>query len=242
MTKRLLTGLACLALAACATESEYGWESDPAEAQPIEETETTLAPGTIDPVTYGSGFCKFCRFQVLDGHRCGLTRPCQLCGREAGARHLHETVWECALHDVVMSEQHECNDAKTCRTCSDEHQANVGTKGCEVCFGQSPVVAIQGITTYCSTCNQEVGANHIHHMTNFCRKCLREAGSNHVHDATRLCLDHETEHSAAHVHGLTEYCHRCHRDAGPDHQHGLTEWCWRCETEMEWPHNHHSDE
>lgn len=187
------------------------------------------------------GHCARCNFSVYDGHRCGVTTPCTLCGREKGFRHLHEIVWVCPVDEVVTAEQHECNDAKSCATCRSDKREQLGTRGCRRCFNQAPPAKIQGITSYCSTCDREIGANHIHGRTLYCRTCLREAGEGHKHDATRLCMEHETEHAPDHECGTTEYCKRCHRDAGPGHKHGVTEWCWRCGDEMEWPHSHHSD-
>lgn len=186
-----------------------------------------------------AGWCERCNFSAFEGHRCGLTSPCSLCGIEKGARHLHEVQWTCTVDDVVMSEQHECRDAKTCWTCRRDHRGGIPTKGCERCYNQAAATQLQAITVYCAVCNLEVGANHLHGKSIFCRPCLREAGAGHIHDATRLCVVHETEHDPDHLCGTTEYCRKCHRDAGVDHKHGVTEWCWKCESEMEWPHAFH---
>jgi hypothetical protein len=187
-----------------------------------------------------AGWCTHCNMQVYEGHRCKLTHPCQLCQREAGARHLHEVQWTCDRDSLVISRQHECLDAKTCWTCRQDKRALLGTIGCERCYSQIPVTALHGITSYCAVCNLEVGANHIHGKTVYCLVCLREAGEGHVHDATRLCMDHQREEAPDHIHGTTQYCLECHRDCGVGHKHGQTEWCWLCMSEMPWPHHHHS--
>lgn len=185
-----------------------------------------------------AGWCPRCNLDVFEGHRCGLTYPCVLCEREAGARHLHEVVWYCPNDDTLMAERHECLDARTCPTCRRDARSLLGPRGCERCHRRVPPQKVHGITTYCGTCNQEAGANHIHGKTVYCRTCLREAGEGHRCDVTRLCLEHEVEHAPDHIHGVTEYCRKCHRDTGLDHRHGWTEWCWRCKLEAEWPHGH----
>ena len=204
-------------------------------------------PGSIDdvfveveraPVRSG-GWCDECNMNVYSGHRCGITSPCTMCGREKGARHLHETSWVCPVDSVVTSKQHECNDAKTCFTCRADRQDKLGTRGCKQCLTQAWPREIVGITSYCGTCNLEVGANHICGATIFCRKCLRESGKGHIHEYTRLCFSHATEHDPDHICGTTAYCRKCHRDAGEDHVHGVTEFCFKCGVETEWPHAYH---
>src|SRR5579863_1916033 len=69
-----------------------------------------------------AGWCAKCNMDVYEGHRCGLTVPCQLCKREAGARHLHEVAWRCDSCDIVIAKQHECLDAKTCPICRQDKQ------------------------------------------------------------------------------------------------------------------------
>ncbi len=228
MMQRLFGVAAILALAACASDET------PVSSQ-VEETvrEDDRAPAK------SAGFCTKCNFFVYDSHRCGLTHPCQLCQREAGARHLHEVVWYCDSDDSVTSAQHVCLDAKFCTTCRADKRSLLGTKGCERCFRQVPPQKVHGITVYCGTCNLETGANHVCGKTDYCHKCLREAGKDHRCDATRYCPDHEAEHAPDHIHGSTVYCVRCHRESGEDHRHGLTEWCFTCREEMEWPHCHH---
>jgi hypothetical protein len=191
------------------------------------------------PQQRSEGLCKRCNFEVYTGHRCGLTTPCALCGREKGARHLHEVVWTCPLDGTATARQHECNDSRGCSTCRSDKRSLLANRGCDRCYNQAALAKVQGITSYCQECNLEVGANHICAKTIFCRTCLREAGEGHVHDATRLCMTHEREHGADHECGTTVYCPKCHRDAGPNHKHGITEWCWRCNEELDWPHSHH---
>lgn len=186
-----------------------------------------------------AGWCTKCNMFVHDSHRCGLTMPCALCKREAGARHLHEVVWVCEIDETVMAVQHECLDAKFCTTCRADKRSLLGPKGCERCARLTPAQKIQGITFYCRHCNLETGANHVCGKTRYCYRCLRESGKNHRCDATRYCPDHEEEHAPDHVHGTTTYCARCHRDAGENHVHGVSEWCWTCHDEVEWPHCHH---
>jgi hypothetical protein len=185
-----------------------------------------------------AGWCHRCNTKVFEGHRCGLTYPCALCEREAGARHLHEVVWYCPKDDTLMAARHECTDARVCSICRTDARSLLGPRGCERCHRMVAPQKVHGITTYCGRCNQEAGANHIHGKTVYCRTCLREAGQGHRCDVTRLCLEHEVEHAPDHVHGVTEYCRECHRDAGIGHRHGRTEWCWRCKIEAEWPHGH----
>lgn len=228
MMRRCLGMAAILALAACSSE-----ETEVSQNVNESVVEDDRAPAK------SAGFCTKCNFFVFDGHRCGLTIPCKLCSREAGARHLHEVVWVCESDEAVSSEQHECLDAKTCRTCRRDARSLVGPRGCERCKRLVPPTRIHGITAYCGTCNLEVGSNHVCGKTSFCRRCLREAGRNHRCDATRYCPDHEDEHAPDHAHGETTYCDRCHREAGEDHRHGLTEWCFSCREEVEWPHCHH---
>jgi hypothetical protein len=230
MNVRTIPAVALLSLAACAASSSSDrWTAPPEKV--FEEQDRSPARS--------AGWCNRCNFSVFEGHRCGLTAPCALCQREAGARHLHEVVWICERDDLAMAQQHECVNSKTCGTCTDTHRRLLGARGCERCHRLVPAAKLHGITSYCGTCNLEVGANHLCGKTKYCRSCLREAGGGHKCDVTRLCPSHEIEHAPDHVHGTTEYCARCHRDAGSGHRHGLTEWCWRCEAEMEWPHCHH---
>ena len=221
----LLASLA--ALAACGGGRE--------ERKPVEKVfeEYDRAPSRL------SGWCNRCNFEVHEGHRCGLTAPCVLCKREAGARHMHEIAWTCTHDDLVMARQHICNDAKTCDSCRIDGRSRLSSRACERCHRYVAASKVQGITSYCQTCNQEVGSNHIHGKTVFCMSCLREAGAGHLCDATRLCMEHQTEHAVDHAHGETAYCNQCHREAGVEHRHGKTEWCARCRVEREWPHNHH---
>lgn len=230
MRHRMFFGLTVAALAACSSGTTSREISRPVEVR--QEGERSPAKS--------AGWCTKCNYSVYESHRCGVTHPCALCGREIGRRHMHEVVWQCERHELVMSEQHICYDAKNCRICRKDRRSLLGTKPCERCYRQVPPTTVRGITTYCQECDQEIGANHLCGRTAYCRTCLREAGSNHVHDATRLCMEHGTEHSPIHMHGTTAYCQKCHRDAGEGHRHGLTEWCWLCEAEMEWPHSHHN--
>ncbi len=228
MMHRLALFASLLALAAC---SSSGSQASRPVQRVFEEDERSPEKS--------AGWCTKCNMNVYSGHRCGLTAPCQLCGREAGARHLHEVAWRCDQCDVVMAKQHECVDAKTCSTCRQDKRQLLGPIGCDRCYRQVPVIRLVGITSYCGSCNQEVGANHVHGKTAYCTKCLREAGKNHICDATRYCYDHGTEEAVDHAHGTTAYCLKCHRESGLDHKHGLTEWCWVCRAENEWPHCHH---
>jgi len=230
MNLRALAVVGLAALGACTSSGE-----EAREARPIEKV---FAEDERSPAK-SAGWCSKCNFEVYQGHRCGLTVPCALCKREAGARHLHEVQWTCARHELVMSSQHECLDARTCTTCRADKRSLLGTRACERCYAQVPPTRIHGITSYCGDCNLEVGANHLHGKTVYCRSCLRESGAGHKCDATRLCMEHEIEHAPDHVHGTTQYCGRCHREAGVDHKHGLTEWCWRCNVEVDWPHHYH---
>lgn len=228
MTHRLV-GLFCvIALAACSSHS-------------TEEEEAVLVQDAVqEEESVSAGWCPKCNFNVYSGHRCGLTAPCQLCKREAGARHLHEVVWNCERDEVVMAVQHECTDAKTCTTCREDKRSLLASRGCERCHRQLAPLKVQGITSYCGACNLEVGANHAHGKTIYCRACLREAGKNHKCDATSYCPLHEEEHAPDHAHGITSYCGKCHREAGEEHKHGMTEWCRLCGNEQEWPHSHHN--
>lgn len=220
--------LACLA--AC------GGSGSTEERRPVERV---FEENDRSPAKSG-GWCARCNFDVYEGHRCGLTTPCQLCKREAGSRHMHEIAWACDRDELVMARQHICNDAKTCPTCRGDKEARLGSLACERCHRHVPPTKVQGITSYCQTCNQEVGANHIHGKTAFCMSCLREAATTfHKCDATRLCVTHEAEHAVDHDCGETVYCSKCHREAGQDHVHGKTEWCARCRSEKEWPHHNH---
>jgi hypothetical protein len=201
-----------------------------------------------------AGQCTRCNMGVYDGHRCTLTVPCRLCGREHGARHYHEVTWKCDRDGVVMRDVHVCNDSRTCETClhatnnhtrcllcTEGRHTNVLARPCDYCHRETPVEKVQGITGYCATCNLEVGANHIHGKSTFCATCLREAGTGHLHDVTRLCMTHELDCAVDHEHGKTEYCQACRRDAGPNHKHGESVWCYRCGVEAPWPHCHHVD-
>lgn len=224
---------ACVILGAAACSSGGGYDENMSRPKDVWRASDR-------PPAQTAGKCNRCNYHVFDGHRCGLTHPCALCGREAGARHVHEVVWMCDEHELPVAERHICDDAKTCRICRHDQRSFLGSRGCGRCFKQVPPQKVRGITRYCQECNQEVGANHIHGKTWFCLKCTREAGENHIHDATRLCMEHETEHSPDHVHGTTTYCHQCHREAGEEHRHGVTEWCWACGVEKDWPHSHHN--
>lgn len=231
MTRRFLLAFPVLMLAACSSGTQA--------SRPVDKifVEDDRSPEK------SAGWCAKCNMTVYQGHRCGLTVPCQLCEREAGARHFHEVAWRCSDCDIVIAKQHECRDAKTCPICRNAEKSRraplVGSIGCDRCSRQIQPIRIVGITSYCGECNQEVGANHVHHETVFCLKCLREAGKNHICDATRFCYAHGTDEAVDHVHGTTVYCLKCHRESGEHHRHGLTEWCWICKAEMEWPHSYH---
>ncbi len=227
MMRHVAVILALLCLTCCRSTEEA---SGPAHRSPGELRDAPEGP---------SGWCKQCNMEVYAGHICTRTTPCNLCGREKGARHVHEVSWVCPVDGVVTAETHICNDSKTCVTCRADKRKLIGPRGCRRCYAQIPPSVIEGLTTYCEECNQEVGANHIHGKTAYCLTCLREAGEGHVHDATRLCMEHQVEHGPDHVCGTTEYCKKCHREAGLDHKHGVTEWCWRCGAEKDWPHSNH---
>jgi len=184
--KRLGTVIVLLTLAAC------GGGSQQADSRPVDKVfqEDERAPEK------SAGWCGKCNMSVYSSHRCGLTTPCALCQREAGARHLHEVEWFCDSCDIMMAQQNECRDAKTCSTCRQDkngRRALLGSKGCERCARQVPPNRLVGITAYCSQCNQETGANHVHGKTVYCMRCLHEAGKNHVCDATRFCFEHGTD-------------------------------------------------
>jgi hypothetical protein len=232
MIQRLAGLGAILLLAACST-SKSQQDSKPIDRVFVEDERSPEK---------SAGWCNKCNMSVYSGHRCGLTAPCALCQREAGARHLHEVEWYCSSCDIMMSKHHECVDAKTCPICRQDkngHRSQLGTTGCERCARQVPPTRLVGLTTYCGQCNQEVGANHVHGKTVYCLKCLHEAGKNHVCDATRFCYEHGMDEAVDHVHGTTVYCELCHREAGQNHKHGITEWCWVCYAEKEWPHSNH---
>jgi len=220
---------AVLALGAC------GGGGDVQESMPVDRVfvEDERSPEK------SAGMCQRCKIPVYEGHRCGLTVPCVLCGREMGARHVHEIVWVCPADGVRTAQQHICNDSRICELCRKDKRSLLGTRGCERCYRQAPPVKVHGLTTYCGTCNQEVGANHVHGKTSYCMKCLREAGKGHKCGGSRFCESCQVEHSPDHAHGTTQYCELCHRDCGLEHKHGLTEWCWKCGAEMEWPHQFH---
>jgi|GEM_PF-2381942 len=200
--------------------------------------------------------CDRCHMAVyVEEHRCGLTVPCRRCAREHGARHYHEIVRRCPQDAVLMREAHICNDSKVCETCLHATDSNprcelcrtkthIGllSKRCAHCSRQAPIVAVRGITSYCETCNLEVGANHLHGKSEFCGTCLREAGQGHVHDVTTLCVSHGRDCAVDHQHGRTEYCQACRKDVGSNHKHGETVYCLRCHLEVPWPHGHHLGE
>lgn len=244
---KLIAFLIPLALLACNSGSK---RSEEPARQPVEER-VVRTSSRIET----SGYCSACHLSVYSAHVCGRSVPCALCQREHGARHFHEVVWTCPEDGTRMTEVHICNDSKTCDTClhavnrisgcqlcGEGKHGGLLTKGCTWCASPSPVVQVQGITSYCGTCNLEVGTNHIHGKTKFCSTCLREAGQGHTHDVTRLCMEHQRECGLHHSHGQTEYCQACRRDAGPNHRHGQTIWCLRCKVEAPWPHCHHTDE
>jgi hypothetical protein len=220
---------AVLALAAC------GGSGTVEESVPVDKVfvEDERSPEK------SAGFCAKCKFTVYEGHRCGLTVPCVLCKREQGARHVHEVVWTCPVDGVQNRQQHICNDARICDLCRKDKRSLLGTRGCPRCYRQAPATALHGLTTYCGTCNLEVGPNHVHGKTSYCRTCLREAGEGHKCSATWYCASCQVEQAPDHIHGTTRFCSTCSRDCGVDHKHGLTEWCWKCEAEVEWPHQFH---
>lgn len=241
--KHLTPILLLATLSACSSEGPGSSTHDNRDVATDRRQESRMA-----------GHCDRCNMDVYDGHRCTLTVPCRQCGREHGPRHYHEIAWKCPKDEVIAREVHICNDSKICETCL--HASNTHarcdlckqgkhpeylTKTCDYCYGTIPIVAVQGITTYCAQCNLESGANHIHGKTTFCATCVREAGQGHVHNVTRLCATHQRDCAVDHVHGHTEYCQACRRDAGPNHKHGETIWCYRCDVEAPWPHCHHTD-
>ena len=186
-----------------------------------------------------AGWCTRCNLDTYQGHRCGITRPCATCKREAGARHIHEIAWVCEKDENVQAVRHVCNDDRRCEACRTDGRAVLGERGCDRCHVMLPPSKPRGLTAYCQECNLEVGTNHVHGKTTFCPDCAREAAAAHKCDATRLCVQHASEHALDHDCGTTVYCPRCHRDAGPDHKHGVTEWCLLCQSEKEWPHGFH---
>src|SRR5262245_13368375 len=128
MSIRAVTTFALLGLAACSSSSSDRWTAPPEKV--FEEQDRS-------PVR-SAGWCTHCNFNVFEGHRCGLTAPCTLCQREAGARHLHEVVWVCDTDDIAMSAQHECVDAKTCVTCTTTKRRLLSNRGCERCHRLVP--------------------------------------------------------------------------------------------------------
>src|SRR5258706_13478734 len=130
MMHRLAILLPLLALAACSSGGQTS--SRPVDRVFVEDERSPEK---------SAGWCTKCNMGVYQGHRCGLTSPCQLCQREAGARHLHEVAWECRVCDIVIAKQHQCVDAKTCSICRQDksaHRALLGTTGCDRCFRQIP--------------------------------------------------------------------------------------------------------
>ena len=131
MMQRTLSILAVLLVAGCSS-GEGSRNSRPVDRIFVEDERSPEK---------SAGWCHKCNMDVYQGHRCGLTAPCQLCAREAGARHLHEVAWQCGACDIVVAKQHECVDAKTCSTCRQDKNRNrtlLGTTGCERCFRQIP--------------------------------------------------------------------------------------------------------
>jgi len=140
MIQRTAGLMAILALAACSSSSHQR------DSKPIDRVfvEHERSPEK------SAGWCTKCNMNVYSGHRCGLTAPCALCQREAGARHLHEVEWYCNSCDIMMSQQHECVDAKTCSICRQDkngRRAFLGTKGCDRCARQVSPSRLVGITS-----------------------------------------------------------------------------------------------
>ena len=77
MMHRMASLLAILTLAACSS-SGGGYSSRPVDRVFVEDERSPEK---------SAGWCHKCNMDVYQGHRCGLTAPCQLCAREAGARH-----------------------------------------------------------------------------------------------------------------------------------------------------------
>lgn len=219
-------------LAGCATSEEPApASSDPAtEARPI-----AAASVEVD-----SGRCGGCNAQVYDGHQCGKTVPCRLCAREAGPQHRHSLVWNCVPCRRSYTATHVCNDSSACPTCRTSGPRRMPPRACNGCGGIVTAVDAKGATTYCETCNLEVGDNHLHGKTRYCATCEREAGANHVHNATRLCGECASEVAPDHQHGVTAFCASCGLDQGLNHQHGRTVWCIKCKAEKVDPHTVHT--
>jgi hypothetical protein len=218
-------------LAGCSTA-----ETEPAPAASNSAPEAQ--PVASKPVEEGR--CARCNARIYDGHQCGKTVPCRLCEREAGPQHRHALVWNCVPCRRTYRATHVCNDSSACPTCRTAGARRMPPRGCTGCGGIVTALDSKPATSYCETCNLEVGKDHLHGKTRYCAECEREAGANHVHNATRMCADCGHEAAPDHRHGVTAYCVKCGRDQGLEHEHGRTLWCVKCDAEKVDPHSVHT--
>lgn len=224
----ILSALAAI-LAGCGTAPDEAPAPSESPAAPVAAVSVEVAEGT----------CPRCNAQVYDGHLCGKTIPCRMCGREAGAHHRHNLVWGCVPCKRNYSASHICNDARTCPTCKPVGQRRMPPRPCGGCGGILTAYESRGATVYCAECNLETAEGHLHGKTHYCAECEREAGENHRHHTTKMCADCGSETAPDHQHGVTAYCRPCGLDQGLDHQHGRTVWCIKCRGEKVEPHTVH---
>jgi len=226
----ILSALAVAFLAGCGTAP------DESPAEPAADS----APATAAPVEVSGNTCPQCHAEVYDGHLCGKTVPCRMCGREAGAHHRHSLVWTCVPCQRTYTATHICNDARTCPTCRPTGPRRMPPRPCGGCGGLLTAYESRPATSYCAECNLESGPGHVHGKTDYCGTCEREAGENHVHNATKMCAECGNEVAPDHQHGITAFCKACGLDQGLDHQHGRTLWCMKCKAEKVEPHTVHT--
>jgi hypothetical protein len=229
----LLSAFAAAFLTGCSTAPEDA----PAPEQPPADS----APVAASSASFDVGKCGRCHAAVFEGHLCGKTVPCRMCGREAGAQHRHSLVWTCLPCHRTYVASHVCNDSRACPTCRTDEQRRMPARACTGCGGILSAVESRPTTAYCAECNLEAGPGHVHGKTRFCGECEREAGANHVHNATKLCADCGSEVAPDHLHGVTAYCASCGLDQGLDHKHGRTVWCRKCRAEKVDPHTVHTN-
>ncbi len=92
-----------------------------------------------------------------------------------------------------------------------------------------------GMTTPCSLCRREQGADHLHEIAWVCSEDGSVTAEQHVCNDAKTCGRCRTDRRA---HLGTRGCERCYRQAVPTKVRGITSYCQTCNQEVAANHLH----